>query len=482
MKHLVLFLSILLISINSYTQIYEWTQPTQITPAGEDCFNAKITAIELDSLIGKEKYIVYNKKINDSTTGIFARLAYNYNNEITIYHEEGKICYYNDAMLNHNHHDSGVFLFFELQNYPEEQRDIYSLIIDDGVISGPFPIATTQEDEHHLSSTGYPNRIVWQCGDTIKTIYYEDINGTLVEYEEMIVKAGDCFSPIIDNEGKKIRFLEQDGNRQLIRETEITDTLINFSIDTLFIGHEIKSLKNTPCLWGWEGPCTWQNYNEGHKIFLYNYDMYTNKTDSISWIQEQSFNPAFLKFHHSVKDFYSAGCIAIELNNDTTNDIYASIAEIPHDIEYLTNVSKSENIVQNPALFVGNIESWLFDVLLIYEEIMDGKRQLMFSMHQELYGGTNENKHAKNNITISPNPITSNFFITINNPETSEMQFTLYNLNGMKSKTLSRNVNVRMANEISFSVKDFGNAVAPGPYVLKIIDGKKTESLKVMII
>ena len=486
MKHLVLLLSILILTISGFAQYEAWSTPQLMTTEGADCFGGKIDKINLDPTTEYLYYLVYNKVVNDSTIGIFARAAYNTSTEYEIYCQNGKICAYNGIMNNDYPEIHEPMIFFEIADNSEEQRDIFYLNIDtEGNLSEPVPFAVTVADEHNLNCTRELDWVVWQCADTIKTknyTYYYS-NDTLIISDDILIEAGNCHDPIVTASGyTTIRYIKDYVDYKEIREAKKDYNEPEFEIITRFEAEELNCLRRTESNFNWEdGFASWQRFDGTYKIFACrSYEW--SEIDSLEWTQEKPFNPSFYELVFLVDGTIDAERIALQLDNDTTQDIYASIEFIPENTSALYNVSKSDYFVQNPIICRGKDYQWSHDIIIVYEEIREGKRHLMTSRQNIVVGGTNENLSANNNITISPNPITSNFSVTINNPESNAVQFTLYSLNGMKSKTLSRNVNAGSVNKIPFSVEDFGNDVTPGSYVFECRDGEKVEFIKIMIL
>ena len=477
MKHLTLLFSILILTISCFAQYDFWPTPEIITTEGEDCYNASIQTIRLSSANNEMHYLFYNKKINDSTTGIFARAIYDPDIEYQIYCESGVISSFN-GIMNTNYTTTNPIIFFERQNFNDEQRDIYFVQMINGVLSEPVPYFTSDQDEHRLRCTLDPRRIVWQCGDTIKTRYFEynhHPNDTLNAYETVVIEGGNCHDPIISYSGETIRYIKDFEDYQAVQKVNIVENNPVFEIITEFEGEEIKNLiRPGGSVIGGEA-ASWERDNGNHKIFVSDW-LYGNKIDSINWTQENPFYSSLFQVNTiTVEDIFSS-MVAVNLDNDTTQGIYIS-----SNTGYY-HISQSENYVQYPLLSLGKEEYWYYDIILLYEEIWNENRHIMASNMKLLWGGTNENQRTNNSITISPNPITSNFSVTINNPESNAVQFTLYSLNGMKSNTLSRNVNAGVVNKIPFSVEDFGGNIVPGPYVLECRDGENINIIKIMII
>ena len=468
--------------MGSYAQYHEWSTPQLMTTEGEDCFCGSVNQIQLNPSSNDIHYLIYNKKINDSTIGVFARPAYNPETEIEIFCEAGKICSFN-GIMNTNYTTTDPMIFFDQRVANNNQRNIYFVKLENGIISDPVAFAESLHDEHNLDCTLNPLRVVWQCDDVIKTQYfqYDYTNDTLIAYNECVVEEENCHDPIVCVGGTIIRYIKNNESNQEIHEALVYNTNPIIEITTRFEAQEINSLKRPIGVFGDEESANWQRFDGLNKIFICDWQR-SDGLDSLNWIQEKSFNASFLQYDLLCDNFYDVGCIAATLDNDTTQDIYASSWHIPQEIEDLINVSNSEDTVQNPMLSLGVTQGWYFDIILVYEEIKEGNRHLMTSKQKVLLGGTNENPIANKNSSIFPNPITSNFTVTIKNPATNEMQFTLYGLNGMKSQTLLRNVSVGAVNEIQFSVKDFGSDIVPGPNILECKNGDKVETLKIMIL
>ncbi len=482
MKHIILSLTIILSCFSTIAQIGVWTTPGLISPEGEDCFNGHVYELKPSQSLEKDFYLIYDKTINDTTVGIFCRSVNTIDEEIEIYVQEGKICSFNGFMGSYNN----AYIFYT-QNSPGGQRDIYFRRIHNGSFTSPMPFATNATDEFHFRCTKGANRAVWQCGDTIKTKSMQsgENNEIIFTDDELVIEAGGCSSPIINRYNPTIRYIKDYLNSQLVRETSFSDDG-DFNITTRFQGHQIKNLKAIPSIFDYENTaCSWERLEDQHKIFICDWTTLwqgTNELDSLPWTLQNQFNPSFFHYDIMCDNFPDIGCLALELNNNLSQVIYANDGWFSSNIGNLVRISQLSNPSQNPSLFQGytTLGGGYFEIILVYEEVLDGKRHLMSCRRNEGYGGTDENDVLKN-VHISPNPITSNFSITINNPETSEMQFTLYSLNGMKSKTLSRIVNAGSVNEIQLSVEDFGNEVAPGPYVLECRDGESKEVIKIMI-
>lgn len=462
------------------SQTNYWTTPISVTDSLSDYGNVRIH--RMDGPQGFQFYMLYDKKINDSTSAIAMRDFYNHEEEFIVYQEEGKICTKPEMMV-YIYSQDQYYLFFEYKDADQSQRDIAYIMFEDGAFSDLRFLANSQCDEHHIeTSVEHFERIVWMCDDTVKTQYYKYYyqNDSVAIRGPEVVDYGNCSQPFILESGSELSYLKNSAEgMNLMLVTADYNGVLN-PVETIYSYDSLGSMSCSASMMGSMGIMSFDKIDTVHTICIYD-RFWSNNIDSLSFHQKEPFNASLYTFDLIVSDYYDMGNIAIELNNDTVQDIFVSEYYIPQSIDEYYNISQSDVPVRNPELYTGKDFPSYFHTILVYERFINDHWQLMGSTLNVSWGGVDDQQDNTSSMQVTPNPIQDEFTVKIHNPEGSKITFTLAGITGRSSAQVTRSTEKGVDATFTFHLSEFFHHNASGPYLLQCNDGSQLKTAKVLI-
>ena len=463
MKNLTILQILLFSTFSLFAQVeWEWSTPKALSDSSSNNQNAIFMSMRFSPTV------LWEKEINLNTTALCLKSIRNTSDiEHIILQKEG-VKYTQPAGYEGTwfYEPDEKIIVFNAED--ENTTKLQYITIIDGVISDPINIA-----EHECSSNSInlnADYLTW-LNDSCVWISEYNPNSHSFGIAEKLIQGG-VYSPRT-NGYHLLTYLKKNGDNtekvsKRFNKFE-NDWVLSTEDSTSFEG-ELGELDITNQEWFSNGWCAEVNTGiyEGDIILIDNLETQYLTSDFQLIEPDVDGVPLFVD-NFNAYSFFT--CVSDSLGQ------YEVYAFNPYGA-YFNNVSKYEGADRNPAFFTTFYDGNTARLYLIWESVRQGYKTLYYS-YLDYTIESNFQADPKINISISPNPLTSQTTITF--PVMQNPVVKIYSMQGKEIRNLSGFVYANSNEQVVWDGKDNSGKSVPAGNYLVVVQGDKGVNSTVIV-
>lgn len=471
------FVSIFVLSsLSSFGQEnYNWEEPVCFTDSNSNNRNVIYSRVNFTYEYGK--YFFWEQFVDDSTTWIYYKNFYHENDQDTLFYDLGvhyhnvniiPIQYNSDEesfVILYESDKSGIYsIYFRIFNYTNQQ------------FSAEQKLTDSESDQHFLISNDF-GRVMWIEDNMVYHAMFDKYSLDFVD--PVVLDSGDCSYPSVTRFDyyelpqyeNKVAWVKEINGESNIMISEY-DNVGGWSEPEVI--YTSDSITNFSAAFGNDQEFTlcWDNYT-GSDWEVIIYDENYSGFETIIEDGDLPFSPSYFSgWHTSKSDLFSGFLTLIQSESPYVSNVYTSPVYY-YSLSSLVNVSLSNSQVRNPHVRQIGSEGVYFFFYNIWEELIEGKWQIMTSKNYAYISDIEDNEVFSS--AIYPNPTTNYAKLCISKNKESLYNIHVYNMRGELVKKLFIN---SKNPEIILDCSNF----EPGTYTIKLLGQNKAQVKKLIVL
>jgi hypothetical protein len=479
------FLGFAFILLNSTTLIsqefYDWSDPVPVTDSVSDNCNPYLKQIYANN---NQQYmiLVWERSVDTGSTAIYYRNLLVADEPMEVVSTPG-VHYSHPKILNIDKEDTLIYIFYE-SDQNGNQDIFYSKLTFGGLLVGPFPFATTAEDEKGLcvgnesfwtdqgNSRAIVNTISWTENGTLLNCDFEKIGNNYSFSEPIVIDSNDCSDIFISNQDDIYWLREGTDSSRIYYSNRYTGSWS--APELLYEGDHYANMSGNKIAgdmltWSYRIDTVW-------KIIISNTYIWGLENDTLEVESAEALDPCISSigmWFGPAGDYLWNSFIAYSFPENDHMEIFLN--NFPYGPEFM-NFTQSNTNNRNPDFYAGDEIPWepgCFYDYLVWESYRNEHWQLFIARNKMCIEWINEDSAKDNFIKISPNPFNNEVTVSYTLHSDESIKIEVIDIYGRKIKDLFSGKQLSGEQQIQWNGRDTGgNTVPDGIYFIRLSSDK----------